>query len=113
MQSLGKEKLRNYSASFTIKDGRIISPAATLSGNMGEIKAQGSCALTGEMDLKRVRLLLPKMQRYAGKKGVYLEVLSHPGRSLPSELTEEYGPDDRKAFVSPGRDTEYTMLMNI
>ncbi|MBQ3706231.1 MAG: ChbG/HpnK family deacetylase [Clostridia bacterium] len=70
-------------------------------------------ALTGEMDLKRVRLLLPKMQRYAGKKGVYLEVLSHPGRSLPSELTEEYGPDDRKAFVSPGRDTEYTMLMNI
>ncbi|MBQ7554835.1 AsmA-like C-terminal domain-containing protein [bacterium] len=52
MQSLGKEKLRNYSASFTIKDGRIISPAATLSGNMGEIKAQGSCALTGEMDYK-------------------------------------------------------------
>ena len=52
MQSLGKEKLRNYAASFTIKDGRIISPATTLNGNMGEIKAQGSCALTGEMDYK-------------------------------------------------------------
>lgn len=59
MQSLGKEKLRNYSASFTIKDGRIISPATTLSGNMGEIKAQGSCALTGEMDY-RLQLKLNK-----------------------------------------------------
>ncbi|MBO6093068.1 MAG: hypothetical protein J6P40_05480, partial [Oscillospiraceae bacterium] len=70
-------------------------------------------AMTGEMDLKRVRLLLPKMKRYAQKKNAYLEILSHPGRSLPVELSDEYGPDDRKAFISPQRDVEYSMLMEI
>ena len=68
-------------------------------------------AMTGEMDLKRVSLLLPKMAAYAKKKDAYLEVLSHPGRVLSSELCDEYGPDDRKAFLSPKRDVEYQMLM--
>ena len=70
-------------------------------------------AMTGEMDLKRVKKLLPKMKRYAKKKGAYLEVLSHPGRTLQNEISEEYGPDDIKAFLSPKRDVEYGMLMAI
>ncbi|MBO7543281.1 AsmA-like C-terminal domain-containing protein [bacterium] len=59
MQSLGKEKLRNYSASFTIKNGSIQSPATTLNGNMGEINASGSCSLLGEIDY-RLKLKLNK-----------------------------------------------------
>ncbi len=70
-------------------------------------------AMTGEMDLKRVKLILPKMKRDAERNKAYLEVLSHPGRSAASEMSEEYGPDDRKAFPSPKRDTEYQMLMAI
>lgn len=66
MQSLGKEKLRNYSASFTIKEGRIISPATSLNGNMGEIKAMGSCSLMGEMDYKlQLRLNKTLSDQYA------------------------------------------------
>ncbi|MBR2823844.1 MAG: ChbG/HpnK family deacetylase [Clostridia bacterium] len=67
-------------------------------------------ALTGEMDLKRVRLMMPKMKAYVRKKDARLEVLTHPGGCLPEELSEEYGPDDRKAFLAPGRDIEYRML---
>ena len=70
-------------------------------------------AMTGEMDLKRVSLLLPKMIQYARKKDTYLEILTHPGRCLPEELSAEYGPDDRKAFLAPGRDIEYRMLMDL
>ena len=70
-------------------------------------------AMTGEMDLKRVKRLLPKMEKYARKKDAYLEVLSHPGRVLPEELSDEYGPDDRKAFLSPNRDTEYETFTEI
>ena len=29
------------------------------------------------------------------------------------ELSDEDGPDDRKAFLSPGRDIEYRMLMDL
>jgi len=70
-------------------------------------------AMTGEMDLKRVELMLPKMKRDAEQKNAYLEVLSHPGRSAASEMSEEYGPDDRRAFPSPKRDVEYQMLMGM
>lgn len=70
-------------------------------------------ALTGEMDLKRVLLLRPGMSACAQKKDVLLEVLSHPGRVLPEEVSEEYGPEDRKAFVSPMRDVEYQMLRDL
>ena len=70
-------------------------------------------AMTGEMDLKRVSLLLPKMMRYARKKDAYLEILTHPGRCLPEELSVEYGPDDRKSFLASGRDIEYRMLMDL
>ncbi len=70
-------------------------------------------AMSGEMDLKRVSLLLPKMKKYARKKDAYLEVLSHPGRVGRSEIAEEYGPDDIRKFLSPKRDTEYRMLMEL
>ena len=70
-------------------------------------------AMTGEMDLRRVRLLMPKMTAYARKKDAYLEILSHPGRCIPSEISDEYGPDDRKAYLSAKRDVEFDMLMEI
>ena len=70
-------------------------------------------AMTGEMDLRRVQLLLPKMERYAREKDVYLEILSHPGRVLAEEIVPEYGPDDKKTFPSPKRDIEYHMLMEL
>ncbi len=70
-------------------------------------------AMTGEMDLKRVQLLMPKMIKYARKKNAYLEIMSHPGRCIPSEISGEYGLDDRKAFLSPQRDVEYDMLMRL
>ena len=85
-----------------------------------KLRAQGietgyifGLALTGEMDLKRVRLMLPKMKAFAKKKNAYLEILSHPGGCLPEEIGEEWGPDDRKAFLAPGRDTEYQMLTEL
>ena len=70
-------------------------------------------AMTGRMDLQRVSRLMPKMKRYARRKDAYLEVLSHPGRVPDSEMRPEYGPDDRKAFLSPRRDTEYQMLTDL
>ena len=70
-------------------------------------------AMTGETDLRRVQLLLPKMERYAREKDVYLEILSHPGRVLAEEIVPEYGPDDKKTFPSPKRDIEYHMLMEL
>ncbi len=70
-------------------------------------------AMTGEMDKRRVSILLPKMIKYARKKNAYLEILSHPGRTAGNEVSPEYGPDDRKAFLSPNRDVEYDMLMEV
>lgn len=70
-------------------------------------------AMTGEMDLKRVNILLPKMIKYAKQKDAYLEILSHPGRSAARETAPEYGPDDIKAFTSANRDVEYRMLMEV
>ena len=52
MQSLGKEKLRNYTAVFMIRDGALQTPATTLGGNLGEISASGECSLLGELDYK-------------------------------------------------------------
>ena len=57
--------------------------------------------------------MLPKMKAFAKKKNAYLEILSHPGGCLPEEIGEEWGPDDRKAFLAPGRDTEYQMLTEL
>ncbi|MBR5624005.1 hypothetical protein IKW72_03225 [bacterium] len=50
MQSLSKEKLKNYSASFRIKDGAIISPVTKLNGALGQMEASGRCQLSGEVD---------------------------------------------------------------
>ena len=51
MQSLGKEKLKNYSASFKIKDGSVISPATRLNGTIGQMEASGRCQLSnGDVD---------------------------------------------------------------
>ena len=87
MQSLSKEKLRNYSASFTIKDGRILSPATTLNGNMGEIKAQGSCALTGEMDYKLQLKLNKTLSAKYSKQPLASLFITDGAIEIPIKLT--------------------------
>ena len=52
MQTLSKEKLKNYSASFKIKDGAIISPVTKLTGSIGQIEASGKCYLNGEIEYR-------------------------------------------------------------
>ena len=41
------------------------------------------------------------------------EYIGEIAAELPEEVSEEYGPEDRKAFVSPMRDVEYHMLMEL
>jgi hypothetical protein len=87
MQSLGKEKLRNYSASFTIKDGRIISPATTLNGNMGEIKASGSCSLMGEMDYRLQMRLNKALSNQYAKQPLASLFIQDGAIEIPIKLT--------------------------
>ncbi|MBR5420654.1 MAG: ChbG/HpnK family deacetylase [Lachnospiraceae bacterium] len=68
-------------------------------------------AMTGNMDEKRVSLLMDKMVNYAKKKDCRLEILSHPGRVI-EEPRPEYGPADLHAFYAPERDVEYAMLLS-
>ena len=68
--------------------------------------------LSGNMDRKRIDILLPKMSEYARKKDSYLEVLCHPGIVLIEEKRPEYGKDDLASFFSKNRDAEYDMIMN-
>lgn len=49
--------------------------------------------MSGYMDQKRIRKILPGMEKYAKKKGVTVEVLFHPGQTLREEKTEEYGKE--------------------
>ena len=68
--------------------------------------------MSGNMDIKRVNALLPKMCDYASKRDLSLEVLCHPGIVLPEEKRQEYGKDDLTAFFSGNRNVEYDMLMS-
>lgn len=68
--------------------------------------------LSGNMDQKRIDILLPQMSQYARKRDLYLEVLCHPGIVLPEEKRPEYGKDDLASFFSENRDTEYDMIMS-
>lgn len=63
--------------------------------------------MSGEMDEKRVRLLLPDMRRFAQRHGKRLEILFHPGSVLLEEIGEEFSQAEAVAFhVSPKREIE-------
>lgn len=68
--------------------------------------------MSGHMDEERVKILLPAMERIAGKKGRHLEVLFHPGTVLKEELAEEFCNHGANEFhVSEGRRIEYEAVM--
>lgn len=54
--------------------------------------------MSGRMDLDRIERLYPKMQRKAEKEGRMLEILFHPGITLPEEVTPEIARDAVEDF---------------
>lgn len=83
MQSLGKEKLKNYSASFQIRNGAILSPVTKLKGNVGELEGSGRCLLNGEVDYRlKLNLSRALSEKYAKQPlaSIFLEngVISVP-----------------------------------
>lgn len=67
---------------------------------------------SGHMDKNRVGKLLPLMEAQAKKKGRKLEVLFHPGTTVPNEIGEEFSNKGNLIFyLSEGRHTEYEALM--
>lgn len=70
--------------------------------------------LSGGMDLKRVRRLLPDFQKIADRKNLPLEILCHPGGvQSPEALMDIENTDCVRFYTSEGRKTEKEMLMNI
>lgn len=54
--------------------------------------------MSGRMDYDRIVRLLPKIAAQARKDNRVLEILFHPGRMLPEEVTEEIGEEAAKDF---------------
>lgn len=54
--------------------------------------------MSGRMDRERIEKLYAKMQKKAEKGGRRLEILFHPGLTLPEELTSEIAGDAAKDF---------------
>lgn len=70
--------------------------------------------MSGRMDAGRVNRLLPAMEARAEKKGRHLEILFHPGRVLPEELTEEFCNKGANGFhISTDRHVEYEAVMTM
>ena len=54
--------------------------------------------MSGRMDLKRIEKLYGKMKRKAERDGRTLEILFHPGLTLPEEVTPEIAGDAAEDF---------------
>ncbi len=68
--------------------------------------------MSGRMDKERVEKLLPAMCKKAQKAGRTLEILFHPGKLLPGELSEEFCQKEAVAFyVSDDRNVEKDAVM--
>jgi predicted glycoside hydrolase/deacetylase ChbG (UPF0249 family) len=69
--------------------------------------------MSGRMDQDRVEKLYGKMTAKADKDGRRLEILFHPGLTLPEEVSEELGDAAAEEFyLSPDRHTEKTTVMS-
>lgn len=71
--------------------------------------------LSGSMDEKRVKELLPQLKKAAEKRGVTLELLFHPGSARKEETErEEFGSADaNKFYLSDNRRVEYRAVMSL
>lgn len=70
--------------------------------------------LSGNMDKNRVEKLLPLMLAQAKRRGRSLEILFHPGVTLPEEIGEELsGEESLKFYLSEGRALEWEALMTV
>lgn len=70
--------------------------------------------MTGCMDESRVNCLLPHFREYAEKKKVDVEMVFHPGTTLPDEIGREY---TKQGFIddhlSDNRKVEYDTIMKL
>ncbi len=63
--------------------------------------------MSGHMDYERIKALYPQIAARAEKEGRTLEILFHPGLTLPEEVTEEMGEEAAKDFyLRPDRHVE-------
>ncbi len=68
--------------------------------------------MSGRMDADRIGKLYPAIAGKADKKGRTLEILFHPGATLPDEVTEEIGKEAAEDFyLTEGRKIEYQAVM--
>ena len=72
-------------------------------------KAQGmeqmylwGLVMSGRMDYARIERLYPKMIRRAEQDGRTLEILFHPGLTLPEEVTPEIAKEAAETFYMRG-----------
>ena len=54
--------------------------------------------MSGRMDKKRIEWLYPNMKRKADRDGRRLEILFHPGLTLPEEVTPEIAKEAAEDF---------------
>ncbi len=93
---------------LNLMDRRILKPYR------GKTAVFFGILLSGGMDLKRVRRLLPDFEEIADRKNLPLEILCHPGGvQSPESLMDTGNIDCVRFYTSEGRKTEKEMLMNI
>ena len=61
--------------------------------------------MSGRMDRERIERLYGKMMRKAERDGRTLEILFHPGITLPEEVTPEIAKEAAEDFISAGTGT--------
>lgn len=70
--------------------------------------------MSGHMDYDRIDKLFPKVAAKAKKDGRVLEILFHPGITLPEEVTEEIGEESAKDFyLLPDRHIEKEAVLEL
>lgn len=68
--------------------------------------------MSGMMDIKRVNRVIPAYYKRAGKKGLCLELLFHPGQAFEDEVKTEFNHNDNNCFyLSNNRNVEYEAMM--
>ncbi|MBR4174410.1 MAG: ChbG/HpnK family deacetylase [Lachnospiraceae bacterium] len=72
--------------------------------------------MSGEMDKKRVKTLLPYFKKMADEKKVPIEVLAHPGGISMKNVDKLMDPDNalcREFYTSENRRVEKNMILNL
>ena len=70
--------------------------------------------VSGDMELRYVRALLPEMERIAARRGKDLELVMHPGWGIRSgEGLDVPGGVFEKFYLDPGRKKEYDCLREL